>query len=48
MLQMLSSEIDKLLEQNNRLLSETYFDLQKHFEEKYGSDTVVFMDSNVF
>ena len=41
---MLSSEIDTLFNQNNRLLTEIYFDLQNHFEEKYGNDTVVFME----
>ena len=45
---MLSSEIDKLLDQKNRLLTEIYFDLQRHFEEKYGDDTVVFMEIGTF
>ncbi len=45
---MLSSEIDTLFNQNNRLLTEIYFDLQNHFEEKYGNDTVVFMEIGTF
>ena len=45
---MLSHNIDALLNQKNRLLTESYFDLQEYFEEKYGSDTVVFMEIGTF
>ena len=45
---MLSTEIDKLLDQNNKLLTEIYFDLQRHFEDKYDEDTVVFMEIGTF
>ncbi len=41
---MLHSDIDAILNSKDKLLTETYFDLQLYFEEKYGSDTVVFME----
>ncbi len=37
-----------MLNNKERLLTQTYFDLQRHFEEKYGSDTVVFMEIGTF
>ena len=45
---MRSSEIDKILNNKDRLLTQTYFDLQRHFEDKYGKDTVVFMEIGTF
>lgn len=45
---MLHSDIDALLNSKEKLLTEVYFDLQRHFEEKYGSDTVVFMEIGTF
>lgn len=45
---MLSSDINTILNQKDRLLTQTYFDLQRHFEEKYGKDTVVFMEIGTF
>lgn len=37
-----------ILNNKNKLLTQTYFDLQRHFEEKYGHDTVVFMEIGTF
>ena len=37
-----------ILNSKNRLLTQTYFELQKHFQEKYGDDTVVFMEIGTF
>jgi len=45
---MRSSEIDKILNNKEKLLTQTYFDLQKYFEKKYGIDTVVFMEIGTF
>ncbi len=45
---MLHSEIDAILNNKDKLLTEIYFDLQRRFEEKYGSDTVVFMEIGTF
>ena len=45
---MLSSAIEKILNNKDKLLTQTYFDLQRHFEEKYGKDTVVFMEIGTF
>ncbi len=45
---MLSSEIEQILNNKNKLLTQIYFDLQRHFEEKYGKDTVVFMEIGTF
>ena len=43
-----SSDVSDILNNKNRLLTQTYFDLQRHFEEKYGHDTVVFMEIGTF
>ncbi len=40
--------VDKILNDKKRLITEIYFDLQKYFEEKYGKDTVVFMEIGAF
>ncbi len=45
---MLSFNINKILNQKDKLLTQTYFDLQRHFEAKYGNDTVVFMEIGTF
>ncbi len=45
---MQSSVIDKILNNKEKLLTQTYFDLQRFFEEKYGDDTVVFMEIGTF
>ena len=45
---MRSSEIDLILNNKDKLLTQTYFELQKYFEEKYGTDTVVFMEIGTF
>ena len=42
------SEASSILNNKERLLTQTYFDLQRHFEEKYGHDTVVFMEIGTF
>ena len=44
---MLASDVDKILNNKNKLLTQIYFDLQRHFEEKYGHDTVVFMEIEI-
>ena len=41
---MRSSDIDSILNNKDKLLTQTYFDLQRYFEAKYGKDTVVFME----
>jgi len=38
----------KILASKGKLLTEIYFDLQKHFESKYGKDTLVFMEIGTF
>lgn len=45
---MLSNDVNALLLNESKLLSETYFDLQRYFEQKYGDDTVVFMEIGTF
>lgn len=45
---MRSSDIDFILSNKEKLLTQTYFDLQRYFEEKYGHDTVVFMEIGTF
>ncbi len=45
---MRSSDIDFILNNKEKLLTQTYFDLQKYFEQKYGKDTVVFMEIGTF
>ena len=37
-----------ILNNKNKLLTQTYFELQRHFEEKYGHDTVIFMEIGTF
>ena len=38
----------EILSQKNKLLTEIYFDLQRHFEEKYGKDALVLMEIGTF
>ncbi|MBA1438646.1 MAG: DNA mismatch repair protein [Epsilonproteobacteria bacterium] len=45
---MKQSEIDKIIHNNEKLLTQVYFDLQEYFENKYGTDTVVFMEIGTF
>jgi len=45
---LLHTDINALLSSKDKLLTETYFDLQHHFEAKYGSKTVVFMEIGTF
>jgi len=45
---MKASDVSSILNNKERLLTQTYFDLQRHFEEKYGRDTVVFMEIGTF
>jgi len=45
---MQSSEISKILDNKDKLLTQIYFDLQRFFEQKYGHDTVVFMEIGTF
>jgi DNA mismatch repair protein MutS len=45
---MLADDVNALLNDKTLLLSEVYFKLQKHFEAKYGSNTVVFMEIGTF
>ena len=40
--------VNELLNDKNRLLTDIYFELQRIFEEKYGSDTVVLMEIGTF
>ena len=45
---MLASDVESLLNSKDKLLTQIYFDLQRHFEAKYGVDTVVFMEIGTF
>ncbi|WP_457746564.1 MutS-related protein, partial [Sulfurimonas sp.] len=45
---MRSSDVHDILNNKDKLLTQIYFDLQRHFEEKYGRDTVVFMEIGTF
>lgn len=45
---MQASDVSSILNNKDRLLTQTYFDLQKYFENKYGNDTVVFMEIGTF
>jgi len=38
----------EILSQKKRLLTETYFDLQRYFEQKYGSNALVLMEIGTF
>ena len=45
---MQASDVSSLLNNKEKLLTQTYFDLQRYFEDKYGYDTVVFMEIGTF
>ncbi len=45
---MLSSDVSDILNNKDKLLTQTYFELQRYFEDKYGNDTVVFMEIGTF
>ena len=45
---MLSHDVNDLLNNKKILLTETYFELQRTFEQKYGKNTVVFMEIGTF
>ena len=45
---MQASDVSSILNNKEKLLTQTYFDLQSFFEEKYGRDTVVFMEIGTF
>lgn len=45
---MFASEINSILNNKEKLLTQVYFEPQRHFEEKYGRDTVVFMEIGTF
>ena len=45
---MRSSDVSDILNNKEKLLTQIYFDLQAHFEKKYGKDTVVFMEIGTF
>lgn len=45
---MLADDVNSLLNDKKLLLTEVYFKLQEHFESKYGSNTVVFMEIGTF
>ena len=45
---MRSSDVSDILNNRDKLLTQIYFDLQRFFEEKYGNDTVVFMEIGTF
>ncbi|RLA75330.1 MAG: DNA mismatch repair protein, partial [Epsilonproteobacteria bacterium] len=45
---MRSSDVSDILNNKEKLLTQTYFDLQTFFEDKYGKDTVVFMEIGTF
>ncbi len=45
---MQASDVSSILNNKEKLLTQTYFDLQRYFEEKYGKDTVVFIEIGTF
>ena len=45
---MLSSELNDIINDKSKLLTQTYFELQERFEERYGHNTVVFMEIGTF
>ncbi|MDF1874828.1 DNA mismatch repair protein, partial [Sulfurimonas sp. SAG-AH-194-I05] len=45
---MRSSDVSGILNNKDKLLTQTYFELQVFFENKYGLDTVVFMEIGTF
>ena len=45
---MKSSDLSAILENKEKLLTQIYFDLQKYFQQKYGNDTIIFMEIGTF
>ena len=45
---MLPTDVNSILNNKDKLLTQTYFELQGFFEKKYGDDTVVFMEIGTF
>lgn len=45
---LLVDKITEILSQKKKLLTEIYFDLQRHFEQKYGKDALVLMEIGTF
>ncbi len=45
---MQASDLNSILNNKDKLVTQSYFDLQRYFEEKYGNDTVVFMEIGTF
>jgi len=45
---MLSHDLNDILENKNKLLTEIYFELQRYFESKYGENSVVIMEIGSF
>ena len=45
---MLSIQLNDIVNNKSKLLTETYFELQQKFEERYGHNTVVFMEIGTF
>jgi len=41
-------QVTEILSNKKKLLTEVYFDLQRHFEEKYGRDALVLMEIGTF
>lgn len=41
-------QVTEILSNKKKLLTEVYFDLQRHFEEKYGKDALVLMEIGTF
>lgn len=44
----LSELVENIINNKNKLLIENYFELQKHAEEKYGKNTLVFIEIGSF
>ena len=45
---MQSTDTNKILNNKDKLLTQSYFELQRFFEEKYGDDSVVFIEIGSF
>lgn len=45
---MFASDVDSILNNKDKLLTQIYFDLQRYFEDKYGRDTVIFMEIEIY
>jgi DNA mismatch repair protein MutS len=41
-------QASKILDTKGKLLTEIYFDLQLHFESKYGKDTIILIEIGSF